>query len=111
MGINLNGGYSGPLVGYSASLPWVRAEASINIVNTWTKTTGNHTINAFYSRSNEMDRNLGLQSGFDLAQDLDRRPDHQHHAHDADHHTIGRGCVELLEWRARHAPESDGHKR
>jgi hypothetical protein len=30
--------------------------------------TGNHTINAFYSRSNETDRNLGLQSGFDLAE-------------------------------------------
>jgi hypothetical protein len=44
VGINLNNGFSNPLVGYSASLPWVRAEASINIVNTWTKTAGNHTI-------------------------------------------------------------------
>ncbi len=44
VGINLNGGYSGPLVGYSASLPWKRAEANIDIANTWTKTMGNHTI-------------------------------------------------------------------
>ncbi len=44
VGINLNGGYSGPLVGYSASLPWKRAEANIDIANTWTKTLGNHTI-------------------------------------------------------------------
>jgi hypothetical protein len=42
--INLNGGFSGPLVGYSASIPWHRAEANIDVVNTWTKTMGNHTI-------------------------------------------------------------------
>lgn len=42
--INLNGGFSGPMVGYSASIPWHRAEANINVVNTWTKTLGNHTI-------------------------------------------------------------------
>jgi hypothetical protein len=44
VGINLNGGYSGPLIGYSASVPWVRAEANIDIVNSWTKNLGNHTI-------------------------------------------------------------------
>ncbi|HEY3443353.1 MAG TPA: TonB-dependent receptor [Paludibaculum sp.] len=44
VGINLNGGYSGPMVGYSASLPWVRAEVNASFVNTWTKTKGNHTI-------------------------------------------------------------------
>ena len=44
VGINLNGGYSGPIVGYSASVPWVRAEVNASFVNTWTKTTGNHTI-------------------------------------------------------------------
>ncbi len=54
-GININeftsgmvsidlGGYSNPLVGYSASLPWVRAETNINFVNTWTKIAHNHTI-------------------------------------------------------------------
>jgi hypothetical protein len=42
--INLNGVFSGPMVGYSASIPWHRAEANIDLVNTWTKTTGNHTI-------------------------------------------------------------------
>jgi hypothetical protein len=44
VGINLNDGFSQPTVGYSASLPWVRAEANVDLVNTWTKTIGNHTI-------------------------------------------------------------------
>lgn len=38
------GGYSDPLIGYSASLPWVRAETNIDLVNTWTKLKGNHTF-------------------------------------------------------------------
>ena len=32
------------MVGYSASLPWVRAETNIDFVNTWTKMAHNHTI-------------------------------------------------------------------
>src|SRR5215471_18013086 len=42
--ININGGFSTPLVGYSASIPWHRAEANISVVNSWTKTLGNHTV-------------------------------------------------------------------
>jgi hypothetical protein len=42
--IQLNGGFSNPLVGYVNSLPWHRAEANISVVNSWTKTAGNHTI-------------------------------------------------------------------
>jgi hypothetical protein len=38
------GGYTTPMVGYSASLPWVRAETNIALVNTWTKMAHNHTI-------------------------------------------------------------------
>ncbi len=41
--VNING-YSAPMVGYSASLPWQVAETNFNIVDTWTKTLGNHTI-------------------------------------------------------------------
>jgi len=41
--INING-YSSPMVGYSASLPWEIAESNFNIVDNWTKTLGNHTI-------------------------------------------------------------------
>lgn len=37
-------GFSNPLIGYSASVPWVRAETDFDIVNNWTKTRGNHTI-------------------------------------------------------------------
>ena len=36
--------YSSPLIGYSASLPWVRAESNVDFVNSWTKIKGNHTI-------------------------------------------------------------------
>ena len=38
------GNFSGPLVGYSASVPWVRAEANIDFVNVWTKVLKNHTL-------------------------------------------------------------------
>jgi hypothetical protein len=38
------GNFSSPLVGYSASLPWIRSEVNVDLVNTWTKTLGNHTI-------------------------------------------------------------------
>ncbi len=44
VGINLNSSFSNPLVGYSASLPWKRAEANIDFANVWTKMAGNHTI-------------------------------------------------------------------
>lgn len=44
VGINVNGPFSQPLVGYSASLPWDRAEANIDLVNSWTKIKGNHTF-------------------------------------------------------------------
>ncbi len=43
VGISI-GGYSSPLFGYSASLPWDRAEANIDIVNSWTKIAKNHQI-------------------------------------------------------------------
>lgn len=44
VGIQINDGFSNPVVGYSASLPWIRAEANVDVVNTWTKTKGNHTF-------------------------------------------------------------------
>jgi len=37
-------GYSGPVVGYSPSLPWIRSETVFNLVNHWTRTMGNHTV-------------------------------------------------------------------
>jgi len=37
-------GFSNPLVGYSASLPWRKAETSFNFVSNWTKIVGNHTV-------------------------------------------------------------------
>jgi len=44
VGIQINDGFSNPVVGYSASLPWVRSEVNVDLVNTWTKTKGNHTF-------------------------------------------------------------------
>jgi outer membrane receptor protein involved in Fe transport len=44
VGINVNGPFSQPMIGYSASLPWDRAEANIDIVNSWTKIKSNHTF-------------------------------------------------------------------
>jgi hypothetical protein len=44
VGITINGGFSNPLIGYSASIPWVRAESNIDMVNNWTKTLKNHSI-------------------------------------------------------------------
>lgn len=42
--INLGNFSSGPFIGYSASMPWIRAEANIDLVNNWTKILGNHTV-------------------------------------------------------------------
>lgn len=36
-------GYSNPVVGYSASLPWARSETNFNLVNSYTKTWRTHT--------------------------------------------------------------------
>lgn len=45
VGIQINGGtFSNPVVGYSASLPWIRSETNIDFANTWTKILGNHTV-------------------------------------------------------------------
>ncbi len=38
--------FSGPLIGYSASLPWLRAESNIDFANNWTMIRGNHTFKA-----------------------------------------------------------------
>lgn len=42
--INMDNTFSNPMVGYSASLPWIRAETNIDFVNTWTKIAHNHTV-------------------------------------------------------------------
>jgi len=46
--VGVNGPFSSNgtnlLVGYSASLPWIRAEANIDFVNNWTKIYRNHTL-------------------------------------------------------------------
>ena len=44
VGINIGSFFSSNQIGYSASVPWVRAETNIDLANTWTKILGNHTI-------------------------------------------------------------------
>lgn len=46
VGVVINGllGGNPPLIGFSASLPWIRAETNIDFANTWTKVLGNHTF-------------------------------------------------------------------
>ncbi|SDF80243.1 carboxypeptidase regulatory-like domain-containing protein [Terriglobus roseus] len=44
LGINIGTFSSGPFIGYSPSMPWIRAEANIDFVNNWTKIVGNHTF-------------------------------------------------------------------
>ena len=36
--------FGDPFIGFSASLPWIRAETNVLFTNVWTKTKGNHTI-------------------------------------------------------------------
>ena len=38
------GNFTSPMIGYSASLPWLRAESNIDFANNWTKILGNHTL-------------------------------------------------------------------
>jgi len=42
--VTVNGGFSNPIMGYSASVPWIRGEANIDFVNNWTKIIKNHTV-------------------------------------------------------------------
>ena len=42
--VTINGGFSNPIMGYSASVPWIRGEANIDFVNNWTKIVKNHTV-------------------------------------------------------------------
>lgn len=41
--INVDG-YSNPIVGFAASLPWIRSETNFNWVSNWTKVLSNHTL-------------------------------------------------------------------
>jgi len=43
-GIDVQNGFSSPMIGYSASLPWDRGETNINAVTNWTKIHRNHTF-------------------------------------------------------------------
>jgi hypothetical protein len=43
---NGENGTGNPLIGYSQSLPWLRAESNIDFANNWTKIIGNHALKA-----------------------------------------------------------------
>ena len=42
--MDIQNGFSSPMIGYSASLPWDRGETNINAVTNWTKIHRNHTF-------------------------------------------------------------------
>ena len=42
--IEIQQGYSNPVLGFSASLPWDRSEKTYNVASTFTKMKGNHTM-------------------------------------------------------------------
>ncbi|WP_334268020.1 hypothetical protein [Edaphobacter sp. HDX4] len=44
VGVSLGGAFTGTMIGYSASVPWIRGESNIDLVNNWTKIIRNHTI-------------------------------------------------------------------
>ena len=44
VGVDIGSFFSSPILGYSASMPWIRAETNIDVANIWTKVIGNHTI-------------------------------------------------------------------
>jgi outer membrane receptor protein involved in Fe transport len=53
-------GFSNPVIGYSASMPWIRSETNWNLVSNWTKIAGAHTFKfGFDARLN---RDLLLQT-------------------------------------------------
>ena len=37
-------GFTNPVVGYSPSLPWIRAETNVDLVSNWTRVLHNHTV-------------------------------------------------------------------
>jgi len=37
-------GYTNPVVGFSPSLPWIRAETNVDLVSNWTRIFRNHTV-------------------------------------------------------------------
>ncbi len=36
--------FTNPVVGFAASLPWIRAETNFDMISNWTRVTGNHTL-------------------------------------------------------------------
>ena len=61
VGIDITG-FSSPLVGYSASLPWVRFEQNWTVVNNWTKTISNHTVKFGFDYRDNRDGLLQTQT-------------------------------------------------
>lgn len=44
VGVSLGGAFTGTMIGYAASVPWIRGESNIDFVNNWTKVMRNHTL-------------------------------------------------------------------
>src|SRR5215471_13577158 len=56
------GGFSNPVVGFSPSLPWIRAETLVDVVSNWTRTFKNHTLKWGIDTRNNKDDLLQTQT-------------------------------------------------
>jgi hypothetical protein len=59
--IEING-FSNPVVGFSPSLPWIRAETLVDVVSNWTRTFKNHTLKWGIDTRNNKDDLLQTQT-------------------------------------------------
>jgi hypothetical protein len=59
--IQVNGGYSNPVLGFSPSLPWDRSERTWNLASTFTNIRGNHTLKAGFDVRHNRDFLLQVQ--------------------------------------------------
>jgi hypothetical protein len=59
--IEIQQGYSVPVLGFSASMPWDRSEKTYNVASTFTKLKGNHTLKAGFDVRHNRDFLLQVQ--------------------------------------------------
>jgi hypothetical protein len=60
-GIQINQGFTNPVLGFAASLPWDRSESTYNVASTFTKIKGNHSIKAGFDIRHNRDFLLQVQ--------------------------------------------------
>jgi TonB-dependent receptor-like protein len=59
--IQINQGFTNPMLGFAASLPWDRSEKTYNVASTFTKVKGNHTVKVGFDVRHNRDFLLQVQ--------------------------------------------------